>query len=266
MNEQQYERWEARLRETARALPYPPTPDLSTAARTRSIHTPFPPSRRPLALALAVLLVVLGALAVPPVRARIIEVLRIGAIRILPVEPTPVPPVSAPPVVPSPSTAPPTPRPTPTLVTSLLDLDGETTLQDAQQRVPFPIRLPTTPPDLGPPDKVFLQDLGGAVLILVWLEPGSSEQVRFSLHQFGPGTFAEKIRPRAVRQTTVKGMPAVWATGPYLIKVRGASGEDFIERRMVNGHVLIWTEGEITYRLETVLNMEEAIAIAESLR
>lgn len=63
------------------------------------------------------------------------------------------------------------------------------------------------------------------MLILVWLEPDSSDHVRFSLHQFGPGTFAEKVRPRALRQTKVNGTPAVWATGPYLIKVRDASGK-----------------------------------------
>jgi hypothetical protein len=34
----------------------------------------------------------------------------------------------------------------------------------------------------------------------------------------------------------------------------------------VDGHVLIWTEGAITYRLETALPESEAIRIAESLR
>jgi len=35
--------------------------------------------------------------------------------------------------------------------------------------------------------------------------------------------------------------------------------------RLVNGHVLIWENGEVTYRLETDLSMEEAVKIAESL-
>jgi hypothetical protein len=36
--------------------------------------------------------------------------------------------------------------------------------------------------------------------------------------------------------------------------------------RLVDGHVLIWADGDITYRLETNLLLEEAIRIAESLR
>jgi len=34
---------------------------------------------------------------------------------------------------------------------------------------------------------------------------------------------------------------------------------------LVEGNVLLWTEGEITYRLETDQRMEEAVRIAESL-
>jgi hypothetical protein len=34
---------------------------------------------------------------------------------------------------------------------------------------------------------------------------------------------------------------------------------------MIEGHVLIWTEGEVTYRLETKLTLDEAIKVAESL-
>jgi hypothetical protein len=37
------------------------------------------------------------------------------------------------------------------------------------------------------------------------------------------------------------------------------------QRRLVSGHVLIWEEDGLTYRLETDLSMEEAVAIAESL-
>jgi hypothetical protein len=37
-------------------------------------------------------------------------------------------------------------------------------------------------------------------------------------------------------------------------------------RRLVEGQVLIWEADGITYRLETELSMEEAVAIAESLK
>jgi hypothetical protein len=39
---------------------------------------------------------------------------------------------------------------------------------------------------------------------------------------------------------------------------------DFI--RLIEGNVLIWTEGDLTYRIETDLSLEEAIRIAESLQ
>jgi hypothetical protein len=37
-------------------------------------------------------------------------------------------------------------------------------------------------------------------------------------------------------------------------------------RRMIEGHVLIWADGPITYRLETDLSLDEAVKIAESLK
>ena len=36
--------------------------------------------------------------------------------------------------------------------------------------------------------------------------------------------------------------------------------------RLIDGHVLIWTEGNITYRLETSLSLDEALKVAESLQ
>ena len=35
---------------------------------------------------------------------------------------------------------------------------------------------------------------------------------------------------------------------------------------LVEGHALVWEEGDITYRLETSLSLDEAVKIAESLR
>jgi len=42
-------------------------------------------------------------------------------------------------------------------------------------------------------------------------------------------------------------------------------GGDLEFTRLIEGHVLIWTMGDVTYRLETELSLEEAIKIAESL-
>jgi hypothetical protein len=35
--------------------------------------------------------------------------------------------------------------------------------------------------------------------------------------------------------------------------------------RMIEGQVLIWADGDVTYRLESDLSLEEALKIAESL-
>lgn len=254
------ERWESQLQETARSFNYPPTPDIAGAvggriARRRARLSP----RRRASLALAAIAVLIAGLLVPPVRAGILEVLRIGAVRINLVEPTatPLPPTAAP------TSTQPTSTPRPTPLSSILDLEGETTLSAAQARVDFPIRLPSYPVDLGAPAKVFVQDFGGPVLIFVWLDDQQPDRVRLSMYQFAPGPYAEKTRPQVIKPVTVNGRPAIWGEGEHLLITR--SGRD-VMRRLVDGHVLVWTEGEITYRIETDLPEAEAIRVAESLR
>jgi hypothetical protein len=99
--------------------------------------------------------------------------------------------------------------------------------------------------------------------ILIWIDPQHPTQVLMSLHMIPPGSWAvEKMDPAQVEETTVNGRRAIWAVGPY--PIRFSNGNlDYV--RLVDGHVLIWTDGETTYRLETELALEEAIKVAESL-
>lgn len=266
MSEQPFERWEVQLQRLASAFPYPPTPDLAGPVKQRL----SPPAREsrlarsPRGLVWAALVVLLmtlaGLLAVPQVRAAVLEFLQIGVIRIFLTEPTPSPP----PPTASPG-APPTatPQPTPTPLASILGLAGQTSLAEAQAQLDFSIRLPAYPPDLGAPDEVFLQKLDGLVVVLVWFDPEESGRVRLSLHQLGPGVFGGKGGPELVQETTVHGQPAYWMRGPYLFQLRNGQYEVL---RLVEGNVLVWVEAEITYRLETELPLEEAIRVAESLR
>jgi hypothetical protein len=252
------DRWESQLEELAGSFIYPPTPDLAGAV-SRRIAARRGRSATPRRVAWTIALAgLLAGLLVPPVRAGLLEALRIGAVRILLVEPTitPLPPTE-------PARYQPTIPPQPTPLGSILDLQGETTLAAAQSRIAVPIRLPSYPADLGPPDKVFVQDFGDPLLILVWLDDAQPDRVQFSLSQFLPGPFAEKSRPRLIKPATVNGRPAIWGEGPHLLITRSG---DITLRRLVDGHVLIWTEGAITYRLETALPESEAIRIAESLR
>ncbi|WP_448591785.1 hypothetical protein [Thermoflexus hugenholtzii] len=118
------------------------------------------------------------------------------------------------------------------------------------------------PTGLGHLDRVYLQDLGGPTVILVWQDPARPGRARLALFLIGRGALVEKFAPRVLTATTVHGRPALWAEGPYLLQTRSGG---WTLQRLVEGNVLLWTEGEITYRLETDQGMEEAVRIAESL-
>ncbi|MCB9103657.1 MAG: hypothetical protein H6633_05345 [Anaerolineales bacterium] len=140
--------------------------------------------------AVTVGIILLGVLAVPPVRAALVEMLQLGAVRIFLTEPTPIP-----------TSLPPTSQSLPT-DDHRADADGyagqlgfgsgrRNHLVEAQQRVDFPIRLPAYPADLGQP-----------IASLCKISPGRSlswsgsirinPSVRLSLHMLGPNTYAQK--------------------------------------------------------------------------
>ncbi len=251
------ERWETQLQTIAGDFTYPPTPDL-TAAVTEALaadkRIPTPRRLQPVWVALLVLLLILvSALSIPTVRAAVMEWLQIGTVRIWLAEPSPTPTAA------SPSLA-----PTTTPMSSVLDVAGKSSLLAAQAQVNFPIRLPALPADLGEPDHVYLQQAEGDMVILVWMQPEEPDQVRMSLHLLGPGAFVWKMQPPDVVEVQVSGTPAFWTQGPYYIKV--GSGRTWGSVRLVDGHVLIWTEGNITYRLESDLALADGIRVAESLR
>lgn len=252
-------RMEELLARAAQEFVYPPTPALAArvgaalAARRADRARPLFPALRWAAVVLAI---VLGlTLAVPQTRAALYRVLQIGVVRIFLAE------------TPTPSAAPtPLPTPLPEYYVSLDQLAGETTLEDAAARTSAPLLLPTYPAELGLPDRVFVNDTAGESVILVWLaEEGTTEDrasVELALFALGRGVMVEKVQPQVVRTTTVRGRPALWATGPYLVTLRSGN-LDF--RRLTGGHVLIWEENGITYRLETQADLEEARRIAASL-
>jgi hypothetical protein len=150
------------------------------------------------------------------------------------------------------------------LIPLLTRVIGETSLEDAAQRADISILLPTHPSDIGQPDHVFVQDADGEIVILVWLDPQIPDRVRMSLHIISSGSWAiRKFAPQVIEETTVNGQNAVWTTGPYPLIMQG-NNIDLI--RLVEGHVLIWADGDVTYRLETNVSLDEAVMIAESLQ
>jgi hypothetical protein len=251
MNEMEFE---SQIRSIAGRMDYPRTPNIAghVTTRLRSSSRPHFISKAA-AWSLTLLLVIISSLLlIPPARAAILEFIQIGVVRILRTEPTPF----ATPVLPAATT---TPQP---LIPILEGLMGEMTLQEAQEKVDYQILLPSYPMDLGVPDRVFVQDADGAMTILVWLDP-DTYKVKMSLHFLPAGSWAiKKVDPTVIQQTSVNGQYAVWTTGPYPIRYEDG---DIQFVRMVNGNVLIWEDGDVTYRLETDLSMDESIRIAESL-
>lgn len=257
--------FETQLRSIANGMEYPRTPNIAGAVSARLRQTTRPRSFSKAAswsLTLAILLIS-SLMLIPPARAAILEFIQIGVVRIFRSEPTPI---VTPPLVPSlqvPVTA--TPVSTPQALIPLLErMAGEVTLEEAQASVNYPILLPSYPDDLGPPDRVFVQEADGPMTILVWLDPQDPSEILMSLHFLPPESWAiKKMEPTMLDETRVNSIYAIWAVGPYPLRYKNG---DLDFTRMINGHVLIWQDGDITYRLETDLSMEEAIKIAESLQ
>jgi hypothetical protein len=267
MDEMQQELFGKQLLSLSKGLDYPRTPDIAGAVMTR-LRAPSRPRftflARRFAWSLAIILVLFASLMlIPPVRAAVIEFIQIGVVRIFRSEPTPLaPPNQEIPstAVPMTATSAPTSQP---LIPILESLAGEMTLDEAQKTVNYPILLPSYPPDLGQPDRIFVQEAEGKMTILVWIDPKKPGQVLMSLHLIPPGSWAiDKFDPALVQETTVNGQKAIWAVGPYPLRLRN---QDMQYLRLIEGRVLIWTDKDITYRLETDLSLEEAVKIAESL-
>ena len=274
MNESQQKLFENQLLSIAKGLDYPRTPDVAGSVMKRLRAFPSPTGRggrgegrprfmsRPLAWSLTIALILCSSLMlIPSARAAIIEFIQVGVVRIFRAEPTPVIPPNE--EIPSfPITATPYATGEP-LIPILENLMGEMTLQEAQQTAGYPLLLPSYPADLGQPDRIFVQDADGAMTILVWIDPQQPDEALMSLHFIPAGSWAvKKISPTLIQETTVNGQYAMWTIGPYPLRL---SNGDLDLIRLIDGHVLIWAEGSMTYRLETDLSLEEALKIAESL-
>ncbi len=243
--------FEQKVFSISKGLDYPSTPDIS-ADVMKKIHPSTQPrfiSRR-LTWSLTLILILLVSLfAIPPVRAAILEFIQIGIVRIFPpnVQPT--------------EELIPTITPAPSMIPILSSIYGKTSLESAQEKVDYEILLPR---NFGEPDYVFVQNADGYMTILVWMNPQQPQSVELSLHFIPNGSWAiTKMGPRVLQETLVNGYKAVWAEGPYPLVV--SNGYDIDFTRLIEGNVLIWTNGKVTYRLETDLSMEEAIEIAETL-
>ena len=264
MNELDFEN---KLRSLANGMEYPRTPDIAVSLTTRlrtATRSRF--NSKALAWSLTIIFVLCSSLMfIPFARAAILEFIQIGIVRIFPqpVTPTIESVNTATPKFQAPMTAAASSLSS-SLVPILDQMAGKMTLADAQKKVDFPILLPEYPSDLGQPDYVYVQNVEGNMVILVWLDPQRPAKVSLSLHFIPSQSWViNKMGPKVIQETQVNQQRAIWAEGPYPLIMRDGN-VDFT--RLIEGYVLIWADNNITYRLETDLSMEAAVKIAESLK
>jgi hypothetical protein len=215
------------LRELGRQVEFPPTPDLASAIRGR-LERPRR-WRRPVAIALAVLVVAVGAvLAVPPARTAILDWLGLRGVSIVRVDELP-----------------------PTPAVERLELGRKITPEEA----PLWLRVPDDEPDT-----IYM---GNGTVSLLW---GTPERVRLLLTEFRGEAFIEKlIEPGTrVERVTVNGEAGAWLEEPHVVFFEDLRGRVRRSTGRLAGKTLLWQHGEVTLRLEGDLSKEEALRIART--
>jgi hypothetical protein len=160
-------------------------------------------------------------------------------------------------------------------------------LEEAQARVPWPIRLPTLP-ELGAPDEVYLGEPhpGGQVVLLYRPRAGTdappAEGIGLLLTEFRgdllppPGAYGKGLAPASgkglgpstqLEEVSVNGGRGYWIEGsPHLYFYRDPAGQVRQGTTRLVGNVLLWEQGDLTLRLEAGISRAEALRIAASVR
>jgi hypothetical protein len=234
---------ELQLRDLTAAVEFPPTPNIAAAVRAQ-LEAPrrrWRPSRRAVAIALAVLAVaVAGVLAVPSARTAILEWLGIKGVELEFVDKLPTRAVS-----------------------EDLDLGERTTLARARRRAGFDVVEP--PSGLGRPIVYFREPPDGGMVSFLYGRPG---RVRLLLSEFR-GEYRPYIRKMLSATTRVvpsrvDGEPAVWLVGAHFIEYADAAGVFQSETVHIANRVLLWRHKGLTFRLEGAVSREQAIDVAEA--
>jgi len=223
------------LGELGRELEFPRTPDVATAVRGRLVRRRS--WRRPLAVALSVLVVAIGAaLAVPAARTAILDWLGLSGVRIVRVEDLP-----------------------PAPVVGHLDLGRPVTLAEVRRRSPWLL----VPSDV--PDHIYSSNaIPGGKVDLIW---GTPQDVRLLLTEFQGQAFIEKlIEPDAKVEPVDVGDTGVWLEEPHVVAYRDLDGNFRANTARLAGKTLLWQAGNVTLRLEGELSKEHALRIARSAR
>ena len=233
--------WPEHVKQTAVHFSYPPTPDIADTVQQRLQPQPTVNKQWCWAVALALFVVLLAAslLAIPPVRAAVMEWLRIGAIEIFLVEELPALETAVP--------------------ISVIDLGEPLSFSEAQTIFPH---LLYQPPGLEADSMVYSQQFLGQ-LPAITMQWQTADGVVVTLSQIAAPYLGMKWASGGqVVETAVSGKTAVWIEGAHPLQLRTG---DFDMQLIVDSNVLIWSEGDVTYRLEGQLTQDDAIQLAESL-
>ena len=229
---------EQQLERLGRELEYPQEPDVAPGVLVRLDRRPFP--WRLVAVALAVLVVaVAAAFAVPQARTTILKWFHLRGVTVERVETLP-----------------------PAVERSQAGGLGRPLTPDAAERaVGFELALP---PETHPGRVYVLDDalasvvlrLEGDPLLLAEYRSGSFDLLKKST---GAKTVIEPV--------LVHGKPGLWLEGgPHTLTYFNRRGE-FRQRTVkIRGNVLLWTDGQLTLRLEGRLTKAEALRIGRLIR
>src|SRR5438105_5608499 len=267
---------EAALLDLGRHIDYPATPALAAsirrrialapAARKRQLFFALLPQR---VVALVTILLIAFAVATlalsPETRSAIADRLGLRGVQItqqVPAAPTLMVPV------PSASAA--------TPLGARLNLGRHFTLDEARTLVSFQIQVPAA---LGRPDDVYLQENtppGGQVALLYAPHPGLPQasttgvavlltEVQASFETGGP--ILKGLPPGTrLEEVSVNGARGYWIDGdPHVFFFKDAQGHIQTESTRLAANVLLWESGALTLRLESALDRDAALAIANSL-
>lgn len=155
-----------------------------------------------------------------------------------------------------------------------LGLGDEVSLEEAQARVEFDIREPSGF-DLGEP-RVFIRPLpvGGAVSLVYQPSPDLPKTketgVGLLITQFegrlNPDLVKKEVGVTSTVQPVDIGDGGYWLEGaPHTIMFLDAHGQIQEDTIRLAGNTLVWEEDAVSYRLESSLDLDEALKLARSM-
>lgn len=243
---------ERQLRELAPAIEWPAAPNLAPAVRRRIEAEPARrfarPGRRTLVVAVAVLVVAVGAvLAVPSARTAVLEWLGLRGVTVQRVETLPTV--------------------TETVPEQFDELGvGElVTADEAADLAGFPLPDAAGTP-LGPPDEIrYTPDVGNGQVAYLWRDEDGTIATLLTVFRAGiDEAYIEKMVDASgdFRRVEVDGQSGIWVEGIHFFMYVLPSGEGLNESARLSRNALLWENGDLLYRLEGDLTLEQARAIA----